>query len=101
MVFEFLLFSLSIFFITIVSAIYISHQINIFNNGKQKELDMNTIARHITVLEGKKKSINIAQVKEVLKIINNQTDGSFYPFLKNKYKLNRKIEQYKNTHDKI
>ncbi len=33
-----------------------------------KRINMNTVAREITLAEGKKKSISIGQVKEVLKL---------------------------------
>ncbi len=34
----------------------------------KKRINMNTVAREITLAEGKKKSINIGQVREVLKL---------------------------------
>jgi hypothetical protein len=35
-------------------------------------------AVEVTKIEGKKKQVNIAQIKEILKVINILTDGEFY-----------------------
>lgn len=40
---------------------------------------------HITRLEGGKKKISVAQVAEVLKLVNKETQGEFYKFLKRGY----------------
>jgi hypothetical protein len=39
---------------------------NIF--GQPKRIDLNKLAKTITIREGKKKSVDIAQVKEILSI---------------------------------
>jgi hypothetical protein len=39
-------------------------------------------AEVVADLEGKKKQISIAQIKEVLKIINTVTDGMLYMFIR-------------------
>ena len=41
-------------------------------------------ARKITLEEGLKESVSIAQVKEILKIINQQTDGQLYKLIREK-----------------
>jgi len=45
-------------------------------------MNMNDMAKEITKTEGLKKSISIAQVKEVLRIINAMTDGELYKLLR-------------------
>ena len=45
-------------------------------------MNKNDLARIITLMEGKKVSINIAQVKEVLKCLNEFTEGEFYKWIK-------------------
>lgn len=44
---------------------------------KQK-VSMNEFARIVSVHEGKKKQVDIAQIKEVLKVANRLTDGELY-----------------------
>jgi hypothetical protein len=39
---------------------------------------VNDFVRKVTIIEGKKKSISIAQVSEVVKIINDLTNGALY-----------------------
>ena len=41
-------------------------------------MNKNKFAKLVTEDEGKKKSLSIAQVKEVLKIINQRTNGVLY-----------------------
>lgn len=43
-------------------------------------------ATAVCKIEGKKKSVDIAQVKEVLKIINMLLGGRLYPLIKEFYK---------------
>lgn len=45
-------------------------------------MDIHTFAIEVTLSEGKKKSVNIAQVKEILKIINRMTKGAFYKLIR-------------------
>ena len=39
---------------------------------------------HVTKAEGLKQSISIAQVKEVLRIVNQKTNGQLYTIIKKK-----------------
>ena len=41
-------------------------------------MTVNEFARLIATLEAKKRQVNIAQIKEILKIINDQLDGELY-----------------------
>jgi len=45
--------------------------------------DLNELASEITIDEGGKKSTNVAQVKEVLRRLNDRTFGKFYKWIKN------------------
>ena len=45
-------------------------------------MNINTFSRKVTLLEGKRKSISIAQVKEVLRIINDMVGGALYLLIK-------------------
>ena len=45
-------------------------------------MNINNFARKVTMLEGGKKSISIAQVKEVLRIVNQMTGGVLYAVIK-------------------
>ena len=45
-------------------------------------MNLNTFAQAVTRKEGKKVSISIAQVKEVLKIVNGFTGGALYAIVK-------------------
>lgn len=46
-------------------------------------MNINDFAREVTLAEGLKKSVSIAQVKEVLRITNNWTKGELYRWIKN------------------
>lgn len=50
-------------------------------------MDMNKIAKIVTLDEGKKESISIAQVKEVLRVLNKRTNKKFYPWIKNQFEV--------------
>jgi len=41
-------------------------------------MKINTFAVAVTMLEGGKKNLSIAQVKEVLRVINDLLDGDLY-----------------------
>lgn len=41
-------------------------------------MSINDFAEQVTILEGKKKQINIAQIKEILKVVNRLTNGVLY-----------------------
>ena len=45
-------------------------------------LNINEFASEVTRYEGKRKSINVAQVKEVLSIANRMLDGDLYRMIK-------------------
>ena len=45
-------------------------------------MDLNAFAKRISKLEGKKKQVDIAQIKEILKIINRITNGILYSLVK-------------------
>lgn len=39
-------------------------------------------AKKVTEVEGKKKQVNIAQIKETLKVVNALTDGALYKIIR-------------------
>jgi len=41
-------------------------------------MNINTVAKIVTLKEGLKKQVSIAQVKEILKIVNSITIGELY-----------------------
>ena len=43
---------------------------------------LGVFAKEVTLEEGKKKSISIAQVKEVLKIVDTKLDGELYKLIR-------------------
>jgi len=45
-------------------------------------MDLNEFAIKVTLEEGKKRDISIAQIKEVLKIINKFLDGKLYSLVR-------------------
>ena len=45
-------------------------------------MKVTTFSEEVTKLEGKKVSISIAQVKEVLRIVNDMTNGLLYVIIK-------------------
>lgn len=45
-------------------------------------MNINKLAREITLKEGKRVSLSIAQTKELLRILNNLSDGVFYKLVK-------------------
>ena len=45
-------------------------------------MNINEFAKEITKIEGKKVEVNIAQIKEVLKVTNSLTDGELYKIIK-------------------
>jgi len=45
-------------------------------------MSINEFARKVSVLEGGKKNMNIAQIKEVLKCVNHLTFGALYIIIK-------------------
>lgn len=45
-------------------------------------MKINELAKLITEFEGKKKQINIAQVLEVLKVMNKLTAGALYKLIR-------------------
>lgn len=45
-------------------------------------MTMNDFAVKVAKMEGKKKSLSIAQIKEVLKIVNKLLDGDLYAAIK-------------------
>ena len=49
---------------------------------KGDTVNINTVAAIVTKREGLKKSMTIAQVKEVLKIVNSVTSGELYKLLR-------------------
>lgn len=51
-------------------------------------MNINKFAEKITKHEGLKKQVNIAQVKEILRVINILTAGFFYKYIK--YFINEK-----------
>lgn len=45
-------------------------------------MNINQFAYIVALHEGKKKSVNIAQIKEILSIINLLTEGQFYEMIR-------------------
>lgn len=45
-------------------------------------MNINELAQAITRIEHGKKQVSIAQVKEILRVINEATDKNFYNWLK-------------------
>lgn len=45
-------------------------------------MDLNEFAKKVTLAEGLKKPISIAQVKEVLRIVNKKTEGVLYSIVR-------------------
>ena len=41
-------------------------------------MKVSEFAVEVSKIEGKKKQVNIAQIKEILKVINELMDGQFY-----------------------
>ena len=52
------------------------------NRHLPKPPTMNEIARRVSELEKGKKQVDIAQIKEVLRVINEESGGKFYPWVK-------------------
>lgn len=46
------------------------------------QMDINTFAKQVTAYEGLKKQVNIAQVKEVLKVVNKLMAGALYKIIR-------------------
>jgi len=44
--------------------------------------NVNDFAVYVTKIEGKKRQVSIAQVKEILKIVNDSLDGELYLMIK-------------------
>ena len=53
-----------------------------WNQQKGTDMTINEFAKKVTLKEGGKTSISIAQVKEVLKIVNDLTGGALYAIIK-------------------
>lgn len=49
------------------------------------EISINTLAQMVSDHEGNKNEVNIADIKEVLKVVNTITRGDFYRWLKRTY----------------
>ena len=45
-------------------------------------MNINDVARVVAVNEGLKKEVNIAQIREILRVINTMTNGEFYKLLR-------------------
>ena len=45
-------------------------------------MTVNEFARRVAQKEGKKIQVNIGQIKELLKVINELTDGLLYKFIR-------------------
>ena len=41
-------------------------------------MKVSEFAKHVAIVEGLKKPVSIAQIKEILRIINDMMDGAFY-----------------------
>lgn len=49
---------------------------------KEKNMNINELATRVAKIEGKKKEMSIAQIKEVLKCINKISEGMFYKWVR-------------------
>lgn len=49
---------------------------------KKPGMDLNTFAVKVTEAEGKKEQVNIAQVKEILKVTNDLLGGKLYKLIR-------------------
>ena len=45
-------------------------------------MNINLFSMRVTRREGKKRQVSIAQVKEILKVINDITKGAFYKLIR-------------------
>ena len=45
-------------------------------------MNINQVAKIVTLKEGLKKQVSIAQVREILRIINQMTEGELYKLLR-------------------
>lgn len=77
-----------IFFLYSLELMLIGIWIGLTYNLKPEEpkMNINQYAADLTKREGKKKSLTVAQVKEVLSLINKDLDGLLYPLIKVLYK---------------
>jgi len=64
---------------------------NASKGGNRMKINLNTLARDITLREGLKESVSIAQVKEILKITFEELSG-YYPS-----EVLRVIEKYERS----
>lgn len=49
--------------------------------------NVNDFAIEVSAQEGLKKQMNIAQVKEILKVVNGLLDGKLYKMIRNEHRL--------------
>jgi hypothetical protein len=47
-------------------------------------MNINKFAKKVTVGEGKLKEVNIAQIKEILKVVNQLLEGELYNIIRKK-----------------
>jgi len=52
--------------------------------GRENDMRVRDFIREVTLKEGKKDSLSIAQVSEVVKIIDDMLDGELYPLIRQK-----------------
>jgi hypothetical protein len=45
-------------------------------------MNINSFAKLVTTVEGKKVQVNIAQIKEILKVVNNLLCGKLYKLIR-------------------
>ena len=58
--------------------------------AKQIEgMSVHKFACKVAKLEGKKKQVNVAQIKEILKVVNELLNGELYTLIKNDKKTNK------------
>ena len=50
--------------------------------GRENDMRVRDFIREVTLKEGKKDSLSIAQVSEVVKIIDDMLDGQLYPLIR-------------------
>lgn len=74
------IFILSIGILAAVFAYVVSGRL--CKKNKRKEFGIKDIAKMVTQCEGKKVNLSIAQVNEVLKVLNTLTGGRFYKWVK-------------------
>jgi len=57
-------------------------ELNVDIKEEIKKMNINDFAVKVSKIEGKKKQVNIAQIKEILKVVNNLLGGALYKLIR-------------------